>query len=49
MTMSTSSAPAAIAYLASASLTSRLVRPLGNAVATLATWIPVPLTSAAAR
>src|SRR5271169_309781 len=46
--MSTSSAPAATAYLTSASLTSRLVRPLGKAVATLATCTPLPLSSAAA-
>src|SRR5438067_166205 len=46
--MSTSSAPAEIAYFTSASLTSRLVRPLGNAVATLATCTPLPFTSAAA-
>src|SRR5271166_6533143 len=42
--MSTSSAPAATAYFTSASLTSRLVRPLGNAVATLATCTPLPLS-----
>ena len=48
MTMSTSSAPAATAYRTSASLTSRLVRPLGKAVATLATWMPVPFSSSAA-
>src|SRR5437762_10472446 len=46
--MSTSSAPAETAYFTSASLTSRLVRPLGNAVATLATCTPLPFTSAAA-
>ena len=46
--MSTSSAPAATAYFTSASLTSRLVRPLGNAVATLATCTPLPFSSAAA-
>src|SRR5215469_12368278 len=46
--MSTSSAPAETAYFTSASLTSRLVRPLGNAVATLATCTPLPLSSAAA-
>src|SRR5579863_8590296 len=46
--MSTSSAPAATASFTSASLTSRLARPLGNAVATLATWMPVPVSSAAA-
>src|SRR6266699_911798 len=46
--MSTSSAPAATAYFTSASLTSRLVRPLGNAVATLATCTPLPWSSAAA-
>src|SRR5271169_3735882 len=46
--MSTSSAPAATAYLTSASLTSKLVRPLGKAVATLATCTPLPLSSAAA-
>ena len=48
MTMSTSSAPAETAYFTSASLTSRLVRPLGNAVATLATCTPLPFSSAAA-
>src|SRR5690242_11723480 len=46
--MSTSSAPAETAYPTSASLTSRLVRPLGNAVATLATCTPLPFNSAAA-
>src|SRR5215475_2900205 len=46
--MSTSSAPAETAYFTSASLTSRLVRPLGNAVATLATCTPLPFSSAAA-
>src|ERR1700730_18284724 len=46
--MSTSSAPAATAYFTSASLTSRLVRRLGNAVATLATCTPLPLSSATA-
>src|SRR4249919_255224 len=46
--MSTSSAPAETAYLTSASLTSRLVRPLENAVATLATCTPLPVSSAAA-
>src|SRR6516162_1040154 len=46
--MSTASAPAETAYFTSASLTSRLVRPLGNAVATLATCTPLPLSSAAA-
>src|SRR6478609_1741377 len=48
MTMSTSSAPAETAYFTSASLTSRLVRPLGNAVATLATCTPLPFSSTAA-
>ena len=42
MTMSISSAPLATASLTSASLTARLARPLGNAVATAATWMPVP-------
>src|SRR6266704_1618211 len=46
--MSTSSAPAETANRTSASLTSRLVRPLGNAVATLATCTPLPFSSAAA-
>src|SRR5579875_3769469 len=46
--MSTSSAPAAVADFTSASLTSRLARPLGNAVATLATCTPLPFSSAAA-
>src|SRR5215471_2988989 len=46
--MSTSSAPAETAYLTSASLTSTLARPLGNAVATLATCTPLPFSSAAA-
>src|ERR1035438_1510761 len=46
--MSTSSAPAATASFTSASLTARLARPLGNAVATLATCTPLPLSSAAA-
>src|SRR5579875_1472843 len=48
MTMSTSSAPAATADLTSASFTSSAARPEGNAVATLATWIPVPASAAAA-
>src|SRR5215471_4697084 len=46
--MSTSSAPAETAYLTSASLTSTLARPLGNAVATLATCTPLPFSSTAA-
>src|SRR5690349_14762496 len=46
--MSISSAPAATAALVSSSLTAIGACPLGNAVATLATWIPVPFTAAAA-
>ncbi len=41
MTMSISSAPAATASRVSASLISREARPLGNAVATAATWTPL--------
>src|SRR5215468_542944 len=48
MTMSTSSAPAATADFTSASFTSSAARSDGNAVATLATWIPVPATPATA-
>ena len=42
MTMSISSAPASTAARVSASLMSRKVWPLGNPVATLATWTPLP-------
>ena len=48
MTMSISSAPASIACRVSASFRSRNVWPLGNPVATLATWTPdVPSVSRA--
>src|SRR5262245_29090444 len=48
MTMSISSAPAATASAVSASLTPSGTCPDGNAVATLATWIPDPATCATA-
>ena len=46
MTMSISSAPASTASRTSASLTARLARPDGNAVATLATFTGEPASSA---
>jgi hypothetical protein len=48
ITMSISSAPAATAARVSSSLTASGACPDGNAVATLATWIPVPRISSAA-
>ena len=48
MTMSISSAPDSRASRVSASLTSRLDRPEGKAVATEATFTPLPATSSAA-
>src|SRR3954451_6586729 len=45
MTMSISSAPFATASRTSASLTARLARPLGKAVATAATLMPVPASA----
>ena len=48
MTMSISSAPAATASRVSASLTVMLARPLGNAVATLATCTPLPRSASTA-
>ena len=48
ITMSTSSAPAATASATSASLTASEARPDGNAVATEATFTPLPATSSRA-
>ena len=48
MTMSISSAPASTASRVSASLTSRLDRPDGKAVATAATLTPEPRSSSTA-
>jgi hypothetical protein len=45
MTMSISSAPHSTARRTSSSFTSRLERPLGKAVATLATFTPEPASA----